>query len=138
MPTPTSGTPPASEIYRAYNHAENQHDLDQTTVLLSTRLSVTVNGRAAVASADEDRVAMAELLRLYPDYRRELDEVIPIADDRAVVRWRMLGTPSQSGFPVLDVPGCSIVRSHDGRLVEAHLYYDGKPLDEALRAVSHS
>ena len=80
-----------------------------------------INGRAAVGSAEEDEVAMRALLAAYPDYRREVVEVLEI-DDRVVARWRMRGTPADAASHVLDVAGCSIVSARDGVMVAADLY----------------
>lgn len=129
-------TSPA-EVYTAYNEAENRHDLEASTALVAPDLVVTVNGRPVVSSAEDDRIAMAQLLARYPDYRRELDEVLAVRD-RVIVRWRMIGTPVEASVPRLEVAGCSIVRAEGGRLVEAYLYYDGKPLDDALHEAALS
>lgn len=125
----------ARAIWLAYNAAENDRDFERMLSLVSADLSVTVNGRPAVGSADDDEAAMRALIAAYPDYRRDVDEVIAIGD-RAVARWRMRGT---SADPLrrddLDVAGCSVVTCRDGRMVDAALYYDGEALDRVLDEV---
>ncbi|GAA2353232.1 nuclear transport factor 2 family protein [Streptomyces violaceusniger] len=138
--TPTEGSArpvgddPAS-VYRAYNDAEMRQDTEAAAAVVSPDLSVEVNGRAALSTAEEDRAANAELLRRYPDYRREILDVV-VAGDRAAVRWRMLGTPAAPGVEALDVHGCSVVTVREERITDAFLYYDGAALDAALEAGS--
>jgi predicted ester cyclase len=118
-------------IYRAYNDAENAHDLQATTALVTEDLRVTINGVPQLSSGADDEVANAALFAAYPDYRREVIEVIADSD-RGVVRWRMVGTPaSGTAYAPLDLHGCSVVKIRDGRLADAHLYADMS----ALRAV---
>jgi len=130
-------------VYAAYNDAENAKDFPVMAALVSANLRVEVNGRVAVASADEDQRAMLELFRTYPDYRREIEEIV-VAGDRATVRWRMRGTVGTAGIAgiagidgidgiaPLDVSGCSVVGVRGGRLTHAFLYYDGAALDGVL------
>jgi ketosteroid isomerase-like protein len=120
-----------AEIYRAYNDAENAHDLVAAEQLVAPDLSVEVNGKAAVGSAEDDRAANAALLACYPDYHRRIVGAV-VDGDRAAVRWRMLGTPATDGLEPLDVHGCSFVTVADGRITEAALYYDGAALDAVL------
>jgi predicted ester cyclase len=117
-------------VYAAYNDAENSKDFPAMAKLVSADLRVEVNGRVEVSSAEEDQRAMLELFRSYPDYRRELEEVV-VEGDRAAVRWRMLGTAGR-GIEVLDVSGCSVVRVCSGQITEAFLYCDGTALDAVL------
>lgn len=124
-------------VYAAYNDAENAKDFPVMAALVAADLRVEVNGRAAVSSADEDQRAMLELFRTYPDYRREIEEIV-VAGDRATVRWRMRGTAGITGIDgidgitPLDVSGCSVVGVRGGRLTHAFLYYDGAALDRVL------
>jgi len=118
---------PAS-LWLAYNEAENRQDFERMGELVAPALAATINGRAAVGSAEEDEVAMRALLAAYPDYRREVVEVLEIGD-RVVARWRMRGTPADAASPVLDVAGCSIVSARDGVMVAADLYCDASELD---------
>jgi ketosteroid isomerase-like protein len=120
-----------AQVYRAYNDAENAHDLVAAQRLVAPDLSVEVNGRPAVGSAEDDRAANAALLAGYPDYRREIVDAV-VDGDRAAVRWRMLGTPATGELDPLDVHGCSVVTVADGRITEATLYYDGAALDAVL------
>lgn len=119
------------DVYRAYNVAENAHDLEATASLVAPNLEVAINGRSRIASAEEDAVANAQLFATYPDYRREIIEVITDGD-RAAVRWHMSGTPVESsGLRPLDLHGCSIVQARAGRLTRAFLYVD----EDSLAAV---
>lgn len=123
----------AAHVFRAYNDAENAHDPDAAAMLLAPDLDVRVNGRPALSSAEDDRAANDELLRRYPDYRREIVDVVA-NDDRAVARWRMRGTPAAPDGAALDVHGCSVVTVRDGRITQAFLYYDGGALAAVLDA----
>lgn len=112
------------DIYRAYNDAENAHDLQATAALVTDDLQVAINGVPQLSSGADDEQANAALFAAYPDYRREVLEVIEDGS-RGAVRWRMVGTPaSDSGLPPLDLHGCSVVEVRDGRLARAHLYVD--------------
>lgn len=119
------------QVWQAYNDAENARDFQTMAQLVARDLVVTVNGEPAVSSAEDDDRAMRHLTGAYPDYRRDLIEVLR-SGDRAVARWRMLGTPVNG--PHLDVPGCSIVTVEEGRITEAHLYYYSAALDAVLSA----
>ncbi|WP_028851367.1 ester cyclase [Thermocrispum municipale] len=122
-------------VYLAYNDAENDHDVEAAAALLAPNLTVEINGRPALSSPDDDRAANAELLRRYPDYHREVIDVM-VSGDRASIRWRMRGTPVEPAVEPLDVHGCSIVTVREGRIALAFLYYDGAALQSALGAVS--
>jgi ketosteroid isomerase-like protein len=112
------------DIYRAYNDAENAHDLGATAALVTDDLQVAINGVPQLSSGADDEQANAALFAAYPDYRREVLEVIEDGS-RGAVRWRMVGTPAaDSGLPPLDLHGCSVVEVRDGRLARAHLYVD--------------
>jgi ketosteroid isomerase-like protein len=117
------------EIWRAYNDASNRGDHDRAAAFVTPDLTVLVNGRPAVSSVAEDRAVQSELIRCYPDYVRSF--VAALEDgDRATVEWRMHGTPAAGvDLPPLDVPGCSVVRCVDGRMVEARLYHPTGILD---------
>jgi hypothetical protein len=119
-------------VYQAYNAAENAHDVVATTSLVAPDLQVAINGRARIASGDEDATANARLFASYPDYRREIVEIIA-EGDRAAIRWRMVGSPAPaSGLDPLDLHGCSVVEARDGRLVRAFLYIDEGSLAAVL------
>jgi ketosteroid isomerase-like protein len=119
-------------VYRAYNDAENAHDLEATARLVADDLAVEVNGRPQLGSAEDDAVANAELLRCYPDYHREIVAVVE-AGDQAAVRWRMAGTPAPGlDLGPLDVHGCSFVQVADGRITRASLYVDGGLVERLL------
>lgn len=119
-------------IYRAYNDAENAHDLEATTALVTDDLVVAINGIPQLSSGADDERANAALFATYPDYRREVLEVIA-EGDRGAIRWRMVGTPAAGlDIPALDLHGCSIVEIRDGRLARAHLYVDRAALEAVL------
>ncbi|GAB2963345.1 nuclear transport factor 2 family protein [Amycolatopsis acidiphila] len=119
------------QVYRAYNDAGNARDLGAAQRLVAPDLTVEVNGKPAVGSAEDDRAANAALLARYPDHRREIVEAV--ADGhRAAVRWRMVGTPAEPGVAPLDVHGCSMITVTGGRITRAALYYDGAALDAVL------
>jgi predicted ester cyclase len=118
-------------VYAAYNAAENAKDFPAMAKLVSADLRVEVNGRVAVSSAAEDQRAMLELFRTYPDYRREIEEIV-VASDRATVRWRMRGTAANAGVDTLNVSGCSVVSVRGGQLTHAFLYYEGAALSAVL------
>ncbi|WP_255953845.1 nuclear transport factor 2 family protein [Streptomyces odontomachi] len=130
----TTGGRTACQTWLAYNAAENARDLAAMAALVAAELRATVNGRPAVSSAEDDAAAMDRLLCTYPDYRREVVEVID-AGERGTVRWRMTGRPAPgSGVAPLDVAGCSVLTARGGRIVEAHLYHDGTGLHEIVTA----
>jgi predicted ester cyclase len=119
-------------VYRAYNAAENAHDVVATTSLVALDLEVAINGRSRIASGDEDAIANARLFASFPDYRREIVEVIA-EGDRAAIRWRMVGSPTPgSGLAPLDLHGCSVVEVRDGCLARAYLYVDEGSLAAVL------
>jgi predicted ester cyclase len=121
----------SAAVYAAYNDAENAKNFPAMTKLVSAELRVEVNGQVAVSSADEDQRAMLELFRTYPDYHREIEEIV-VAGDRATVRWRMRGTAGIDAIPALDVSGCSVVSVRAGQLTHAVLYYEGAALNAVL------
>lgn len=128
MSAPTEG----AATWLAYNAAENARDYVAMAALVAEDLTVQVNGVRAVGSAEDDLRAMEHLIGVYPDYRREVDEIIG-AGDRVVARWRMRGTSADSAVEPLDVPGCSVVTVRGGRMTEAFLYYQGAALDRVLQ-----
>lgn len=123
----------AAEIYRAYNAAENDHDLFRTTSLLAESLTVQVNGINQVSSADEDKDAMELLYMIYPDYRREIVRIID-AGDEATIIWRMRGTPrvNHGEHLQLNVEGVSVVTSNGFLLTHASLFVNSVALDQTL------
>lgn len=119
-------------IYRAYNDAENAHDLAATSALVTEDLAVAINGISQLSSGADDEQANEALFATYPDYHREVLEVIA-QGDRGAIRWRMVGTPAPGrDVPPLDVHGCSIVQVRDGRLARANLYVDMAALNAVL------
>ena len=128
-----------AQIYRAYNEAENRHDLAGTTALVADNLSVTINGVASVSSGSDDERAMDLLYTCYPDYQRRIDKIIGEQNEIAVM-WTMLGTanPNMPDLKPLEVSGVSIVES-DGRVMtKAYLFVNSLALDEVLRRAVES
>lgn len=124
----------AEQVYRAYSAAESVHDLTRAAALVHVGLVVQVNGQPAIASGEQDARANAELISCYPDYQREIVEVVA-GGSRAAVRWRMPGmpVPAVAGeLGALDLHGCSVIEVQDGRTIAASLYDDRRVLD-ALR-----
>ncbi|OIQ78549.1 snoaL-like domain protein [mine drainage metagenome] len=124
----------AAEIFRRYNLAENLHDSVGTMQLVASDLYVEVNGLSQVASSDDDAEAMDELYEAYPDYKREILEIIE-AGDRATVLWRMTGTPRQALIDMLaplDVRGVSVVTGNGQVLTRASLFVESTALSSLL------
>ena len=121
----------AAEVYLAYNRAENAHDWDATTALLAPDIRVAVNGVREVSSAEDDRRAMTVLVALFPDYRREVLQIVAHGDE-AAIRWRMSAHSAEVPPVVLDVEGASFITVADGRICEAHLCAPGDELARAL------
>jgi ketosteroid isomerase-like protein len=133
-PGGSGGEGEAVRVYRAYNEAENRRDGAAMGALLAPDLVVEVNGRPALASAQDDAQAMAALFVAYPDYHREIASVVD-GGEAAAIRWRMTGhaaTRSGGGVPDLDVHGCSVVVVHEGRIVRAWLYSADGAMEAAL------
>lgn len=121
----------AAELWLAYNEAENRSDFGRMAELVADDLAVTVNGRPSLGSAEDDERVMRVVMERYPDYHREVDEVIP-AGSQAVARWRMIGTPTSKAFEPLEVHGCSVITAERGVMIRAHLYYEAGVLDSLV------
>lgn len=114
-------------IWIAYNDASNAGDHASAARYVAADLTVLVNGRPVIASVEEDRAIQQELIECYPDYARSFDDGFQHGD-QAIVEWRMRGTPTAaSGLPRLDMPGCSVIRCRDNRIVQARLYHPVAP-----------
>ncbi|SNR91605.1 nuclear transport factor 2 family protein [Blastococcus mobilis] len=121
--------PGPREIWLAYDEASNRGDHDAAAAFVAPDLAVLVNGVPALSSVAEDRAVQTELIRCYPDYARSFVGALEDGDS-AAIEWRMHGTPAPGvDLPPLDVPGCSVVRCRDGRIVEARLYHPTGALD---------
>jgi predicted ester cyclase len=121
-------------VYRAYIDAETRRDEDGMAAMMAPDIAIELNGKPALASADEDLAAMTSLFKAYPDYRREIIEVIE-SGDRAAARWRMAGQPRPDladRLPLLDIRGCSYVVVADGRITEAYVWSPATVLEEVL------
>ena len=128
----------AAEVYRAYVEAETARDEAAMTALLAPDIEIELNGVAALASADEDAAAMAALFEAYPDYHREIIEILE-QGSRAAARWRMVGHPRPElaeRLPVIDIRGCSIVSVQDGRMTAAYVWSPSEALERVLELVS--
>jgi hypothetical protein len=81
---------------------------------------------------------MSALFEAYPDYQREIIEVIE-QGSRAAARWRMVGHPRDdlaAQLPVIDVRGCSYVVVADGRMTEAYVWSSEGALEQILASLS--
>ncbi|MEX1295148.1 MAG: nuclear transport factor 2 family protein [Candidatus Limnocylindrales bacterium] len=128
----------AAEVYRAYVEAETARDEAAMTALLAPDIEIELNGVAALASADEDAAAMAALFEAYPDYHREIIDILE-QGSRAAARWRMVGHPRPElaeRLPVIDIRGCSIVSVQDGRMTAAYVWSPSEALERVLELVS--
>ena len=99
---------------------------------LAPDLAVEVNGVATLADRAADAAATSELLAHYPDYHREVHEVL-VDGDRLAARWTMRGTPPPgAAWPQLELPGCTVATVSGGRIIAASLYAAAAALDNAL------
>ena len=124
----------AAAVYRAYIDAERRRDEADMLELLAPGVVIEINGRAALDSADEDAAAVTALFDAYPDYRRELIEVIG-EGNRAAARWRMIGHPREdlrSRLSDLDIAGCSVVHVADGRITRAYVWSPSTIIEDIL------
>ena len=125
-------------VYRAYIDAETRRDDVGMAAMMAPDIAIELNGVPALASADEDIAAMSALFEAYPDYRREILEIIE-QGDRAAARWRMLGHPREelvARLPVIDIRGCSYVVVADGRMTEAYVWSSEGALEQILASLS--
>jgi predicted ester cyclase len=130
--TGSAATPAA--IYRAYVEAETRRDETAMGDVLAPDITIELNGEPALGSAREDAAAMAALFEAYPDYHREIIDIVE-EGDRAAARWRMLGHPRPSlagRLPVIDIRGVSVVTVLDGRMTEAYVWSPAGTLDRVL------
>ncbi|HET9476157.1 MAG TPA: ester cyclase [Dehalococcoidia bacterium] len=117
-------------VVRDLNRAENAHDLDGIFALMhedvvweSNVLPTPVVGREA------DRQINEALFRAFPDYHREIEQLIA-SGDYVVMRWRMTGTHRGEWNAVpatnrpIDVHGCTVFEIRDGKEAHAWLYMD--------------
>ena len=130
----TDAAPDAAAVYRAYVDAETRRDEAAMSAALAADVAIELNGKSALASADEDTAAMAALFEAYPDYHREIIEIIG-EGSRAAARWRMLGHPRPElagRLPLIDIRGCSVVVVEGGRMTEAYVWSPAGVLEEVL------
>jgi predicted ester cyclase len=121
-------------VYRAYVDAETRRDPAGMVALLASDVAIELNGQPALASAGEDADAVAVIFDAYPDYHREIIEIIG-QGSRAAARWRMVGHPRPDladRLPQLDIHGCSFVVVEDGRMTEAYVWSPAGVLEQIL------
>ncbi len=124
-------------VYRAYIEAETARDETAMTALLAPDIEIELNGAPALGSADEDAAAMAAIFEAYPDYHRELVEVVE-EGRTAAARWRMVGHPRPDlaeRLPVIDIRGCSVVHVVQGRMTSAFVWSPADALERVLALV---
>ena len=124
-------------VYRAYVEAETARDAAAMDALLAPDIDIQLNGASALGSAEKDAAAMAALFAAYPDYHREIIDILEDGS-RAAARWRMVGHPRPELaelLPDLDIRGCSIVSVTDGRMAEAFVWSPSDALERVLELV---
>ncbi len=132
-------TTPAG-VYRAYVDAETRRDEAAMSAVLAPDISIELNGAAALGSADEDAAAMAALFEAYPDYHREIIDILE-QGTRAAVRWRMVGHPRPElaeQLPLIDIRGVSVVTVEDGRMTEAFVWSPSDAPERVLALVGEA
>ena len=125
-------------VYRAYIDAETRRDDAGMAAMMAPDITIELNGQPALASADDDIAAMTSLFAAYPDYRREILEVIE-QGDRAAARWRMVGHPREelaAQLPLIDIRGCSYVVVAEGRMTEAYVWSTEGVIEQILSSLS--
>jgi ketosteroid isomerase-like protein len=124
-------------IWLECNEALNRNDHVAASRLMHPDVVAVANGQPAVASTDDDRAIQQELVRCFPDFKREFTGGLESGNE-AVVEWRMRGTAAPGvGVDDLDVPGCSIISCEDGRLRSARLYHPTGVLDVIAERALH-
>ena len=129
-----SSEPTAAEVYRAYVAAEARRDEAEMQALLAPDIRIELDGVPALDSAEEDAAAMAALFGAYPDYHREIIDIVD-AGEQAAARWRMVGHPRAQladRLPSIDIRGCSVVSVVDGRMTEAYVWSPAGALERVL------
>ena len=129
--------PSAAVVYRSYVEAETRRDEEGMTAMLAPDISIELNGVPALGSAAEDAAAMAALFAAYPDYHREILEIVG-EGPTAAARWRMVGHPRADlagRLPVIDIRGCSVVTVTGGRMTHAYVWSPSGALERVLTLV---
>lgn len=127
-----------ADVYRAYIAAEAAGDKEGMGRLLAPGIKIELNGRPAFESAAQDAAAVTVIFDAYPGYRREILEIVE-QGDVAATRWRMVGSPREDlrdRLGELDIAGCSIVRVHDGLMVNAYVWSPLGILEEIVAMVA--
>jgi steroid delta-isomerase-like uncharacterized protein len=122
-------TPDAVTIVRAYVEAANAGDVDAMAAL--TAPGFVHHSGAGDLDIDGVREGLAYYRSAFPDFRYDIEELLPVDDGSAVVaRWTMRGTHRGAFFGVAGTgrtfasPGVSLHRIADGRLVADWEYSD--------------
>ena len=126
-----------AQVYRAYVDAETRRDEAAMSAVLAPDIAIELNGEPALGSADEDAAAMAALFEAYPDYHREIIDIIEDGD-QAAARWRMVGHPRAElaqRLPLIDIHGVSVVRVAGGRMTQAFVWSPSGALERVLELV---
>jgi len=125
------GEEPASlQVVREAFDAWNRHDAERYSALLADgyigetyRTSPPLHGR------DAARQAMDTYFKVLPDLYFTIEGTLATADD-VMVSWLATGTPRDeySGGPLtarrLEVPGCTVTRLRNGKIVHTWDYWD--------------
>jgi len=99
----------------------NAHDLDAVYGFLTDDYREYMNGSLAKTGPAEARAADEVLFATFPDYHRVVDEVWGVGD-RVVARFVIRGTAADG--TTLELPVACVYGITDGRISEAHLYFD--------------
>ena len=130
----------AAAVYRAYVDAETRRDEEAMSAFLAPDIAIELNGVPALGSAAEDAEAMAVLFDAYPDYHREIIEIVG-EGHRAAARWRMVGHPRAElagRLPQIDIRGCSVVTAEGGRMTAAYVWSPSSALEDVLELVAEA
>ena len=106
-----------AEMFREWD----AHDLDAVYARLTTDYREYANGMLVKSGPEQARAADAVLYDLIPDYRRTVEELWGV-DDRVVSRFVIHGTTANGS--VLELPVVCVYGVRDGRISEAHVYFD--------------
>jgi ketosteroid isomerase-like protein len=99
----------------------NAHDLEAVYAHLTEDYREYLNGALAKASRAEARAADEALYEAVPDYTRTVEELWGLRD-RVVSRFVIKGTMADGHSFEVAIAGIFGIR--DGRLCEAHLFFD--------------
>lgn len=125
-----AGEPASLQIVREAFDAWNGHDGERYSALLAdTYIGETYRTPAPLHGRDAARQAMDAYFKVLPDLHFTIESTVAAADD-VLVSWLATGTPRDeySGSPLterrLEVPGCTVTRLHNGKIVHTWDYWD--------------